>query len=351
MLPRLTIQPPSICKPQRNIFYLKTNKCGSSTICTMLHRYGENNNLTAMLPCRGGGPYYHIGWPNLLELNHIYQYTDRTINYVANHLVFNEALLKGLMPKDTVYVASVREPLAQLKSIIHFYYLKKVYGLQRNMNGPVEEFLSDIPKYEKRYVYTGEIPYNGSVIFTKNLIAHDFGFPGEFSEDSIYIHKWVNHITKKFIPIVLEYFDESLILLKRKLCLSHYDILYKAKNVGQYPYKERPVSLRAKLAYEKHSQIDHAIYRAMNESLWRQISELGTDFTEELRHFRHMLNTARQYCLDPQVSTYLRMFSKSKWSESFTLNDNFCKQVRLGCEVYTDLLWNRKDLSSMHCNP
>ena len=341
-----------LCKPQRNIFYLKTAKCGSTTISSMLHRYGENNNLTAMFPCRGiEGPYYHIGWPNLLELNHIYQYTDRTINYVVNHLVFNEPLLKGVMPKDTVYVASIRKPLDQLKSIINFYQLEQYYGLQKNENGPVEEFLGNISKYEKTYVFNGQIPYTGSVIFTKNLLAHDFGFPHKFSEDRAYIHKWVDHISKKFIPIAIEYFDESLILLKRKLCLSHYDILYKMKNARAYGYKEKSISPSAKLAYERHSQIDHRLYQTMNESLWQQISKLGSDFTHELQHFRFLLHAASQYCEGMPQSIDIEMFNSSKWSNGFLLDKTFCNRLHLGSEEYSNLLRHRVDLSTMYCNP
>ena len=351
IVPTTTLQR-GICKPQRNIFYLKTNKCGSTTISSMLHRYGENNNLTAMFPCRGiEGPHYHIGWPNLLELNHIYQYTDRTINYVVEHLVFNEALLKGLMPKDTVYVASIREPLDHLKSIINYYQLEQYYGLQKNENGPVEEFLGNISKYEKPYVFNGQITYTGSVIFTKNLLAHDFGFPRKFSNDSAYIHKWVDHISKKFIPIAIEYFDESLILLKRKLCLSHCDILYKKKNVLAYGYKQKSISPSARLVYERHSHIDHKLYQTMNESLWQQISELGSDFTHELLHFRSLLRAARQYCEGMQQPNDIEMFNSSKWSNGFLLDKIFCNRLDLRSQDYSNLLRKRLDLSTMYCNP
>ena len=187
-----------------------------------------------MFPCKVKG-YYHIGWPNLLELKHVHLYNNKPINLVANHIVFNEPLLSGLMPDDTIYLASIRHPLSQMKSAMNFFDIREYYELTRN--DTVEEFLENIDKYEKPFKFSQNTSYPGDLTITKNLMAHDFGFPTKFSDNRTYTETWVDKVRMKFTPIVLEYFNESMVLLKRKLCMSHKDILYSARNTRDYNKK------------------------------------------------------------------------------------------------------------------
>ena len=340
-----SVETSASCHPHRNIVYIKTAKCGSATVSNVLHRYGVRHNLNPMFPCKVKG-YYHIGWPNLLELKHVYLYNDKQINLVANHIVFNEPLLTGLMPNDTIYLASIRHPLSQMKSAMNFFGIREYYGLTKN--DTVEEFLKNIEKYEKPFKFSQNTAYPGDLTITKNLMAHDFGFPSKFSDNRAYIETWVDKVSKKFTPIVLEYFNESMVLLKRKLCMSHIDIIYSARNTRKYKLKHQPVSAKAKMTHEQHSKVDYALFKAMNDSLWRLISEQTSDFEEEVEYFRLILADTMDFCSGSSTSQ-TKTFPKSKWGEGFVLDNFFCEQIQLSCDAISDVLWKQLDFSRMYC--
>ena len=298
-----------------------------------------------MFPCKVK-EYYHIGWPNLLELKHVNLYNNKPINLVANHIVYNEPLLTGLMPNDTIYLASIRHPLSQLKSAMHWFGLKKYYRMTTSYR--VEEFLENLKLYEKPFKFSKGTAYPGNLTLTKNLMAHDFGFPTKFSDDRAYIDTWVDKIREKFIPVVLEYFNESLVLLRRKLCMSHKDILYSARNTRKYKYKNQLVSDRARMIHEQHSKVDYALFKAMNDSLWRLISEQTSDFMEEVDFFRSVQEESLEFC-NVSSNSQTKTFQKSKWGEGFVLDRFFCKRIQLTCDEISDVLWKQLDSSHMHC--
>ena len=59
--------------------------------------------------------------PSLHKLSHF--------DMVVEHLVYNKKKFQKLMPKDTVYISSIREPVAQFKSGVNFLRVGVVLAL------------------------------------------------------------------------------------------------------------------------------------------------------------------------------------------------------------------------------
>ena len=51
--------------------------------------------------------------PSLHKLSHF--------DMVVEHLVYNRKDFQTVMPEDTVYISSIREPVAQFKSGVNFF--------------------------------------------------------------------------------------------------------------------------------------------------------------------------------------------------------------------------------------
>lgn len=78
---------PSTCTPRNNILLLKTHKCSSSTLQNILYRWGDDHNLSFVLP-KGGMPY--LGSPALFSKEYAIDSADGVYNILANHARFSE---------------------------------------------------------------------------------------------------------------------------------------------------------------------------------------------------------------------------------------------------------------------
>lgn len=85
------------CVPKKNIIFLKTHKCASSTIQNILMRYGVQNELTFALPRRGN--YFNFVYGSkfrasqVLEapcfLDHDGRLRRKSFNILTHHTQFN----------------------------------------------------------------------------------------------------------------------------------------------------------------------------------------------------------------------------------------------------------------------
>ena len=83
-------------------------------------RYALRRNQQVLtLDCRfsfqNGSFINHLldNHPSLHKLSHF--------DIAADHMIYNREEFQQVMPKDTVYVSSLREPVAQFKSAVNYY--------------------------------------------------------------------------------------------------------------------------------------------------------------------------------------------------------------------------------------
>eukprot|EP00058_Branchiostoma_floridae_P011665 XP_002597153.1 hypothetical protein BRAFLDRAFT_118100 [Branchiostoma floridae] len=157
------------------------------------------------------------------------------------------------------------------------------------------------------------------------------------------IREFVEKISRKFdLVMVLEYFDESLVLLRRLLCWDMRDILNFKYNSFQYG-KLGNTSFSENLVqnYRQHSAIDYTLYEHFNNTLWRKINKAGSDFREELAHFRRLQTTMKTECsrkFDDFSPVYI---AKTAWNAEFYIDSTFCTWMKIFQRCYLTLLQDR----------
>ena len=58
--------------------------------------------------------------PHMLD-NHPSLHKLPHFDIAADHIIFNKKEFQQVMPLDTVYISSLREPVSQFKSMIHWF--------------------------------------------------------------------------------------------------------------------------------------------------------------------------------------------------------------------------------------
>lgn len=251
------------------------------------------------------------------------------------------------MPADAVYITAIREPFAQVKSMFNYYNFQNIIGIRGD--DPFEEYLTHLEKYERIYESHEAaglrfcIP-DGFPMY-KNLMSFILGFPNGFldgkpdmASNVTFIRQWLKHIDDRFdLVMITEYFHESLVLLRRKMCWELPDILHVSKNVGNYTYRQnqRPhlVSL-----YRSLSNVDYILYDHFNRTFWSKIKLQGADFRHEVRHFASVLGNVNTFCngiINKTTTTATYNVAPSPWNGAFTVGKDFC--VLMNLELFDEV--------------
>ncbi|XP_035699359.1 galactose-3-O-sulfotransferase 2-like [Branchiostoma floridae] len=307
-------------EPVKHLVFIKTHKTGSTTVCVMLYRFGVTNNLNIVLPSIP----VNVGWPFPLRTEDYIPPKDasRHFDLLVDHTVYHRRIMENLMPADSAYIAMLRHPLHHIKSVFNFYNIPKQLNMKAFKN-PLEEFLKNPIKYQKpRQKDYKHKPFS----FTRNFMAFDLGFPPGLAEDMNAAQAYVERLDREFdLVIILEYLDESLVLLKRTLCWTIKDILYNVFNEAPMYRYEMDLTPEMDSNYRKWSKVDYLLYEHFNTSLRNRISELGGDFPQEVAHFVTVKNRVKTFC---EGNDEQMVIPASKWDKEFSVNRKFCFMLK-----------------------
>lgn len=111
-------------------------------------------------------------------------------------------------------------------------------------------------------------------------------------------------IDDKFtLVLIYEYLDESLVLMKRKLCWELDDVLYLKFHYQLHGENtQRNLSSNITERIYRWNKADAMLYQYFNKTLWDEIRSEGKNFFEELREFRTKHNEIERDCLGPSVN-------------------------------------------------
>ncbi|XP_043921646.1 galactosylceramide sulfotransferase [Protopterus annectens] len=276
------------CSPIQDIMFMKTHKTASSTILNILFRFGEKHRLKFAFP-NGRNDFYY---PSPFERTQVQDYhPGMCFNIICNHMRFNYDEVRKLLPADTVYVTILRDPAYLFESSFHYFGSVIPLTWKITADDKLAEFLRDPWHY---YDPSG---YNAH--YLKNLLFFDFGYDNNMNPENISVREYIEDIDKRFhFVMILEYFDESLILLKDILCWDMADILYFKLNAR----KDSIVSRLSGDLYSKATEwnkIDSKLYQYFNASFWRKVEAYGWDrMRKDLAELRQRNNEMRAICID-----------------------------------------------------
>ncbi|XP_077863599.1 galactosylceramide sulfotransferase-like [Saccoglossus kowalevskii] len=304
---------PSTCQPAENIVFIKTHKTGSTSLHCIFCRYGYANKLSFVFSKRntknGHIRKVHIAESVILPpiggaVNSSFKY-----NILTGHVSYKRATINSFMEDNSIYVTILREPAMQLESHMNFFKHRK------QVMASIQTFLKN--------------PHTARNTAGRNNQLREFGLSFESTLKEAVVNETIIRLDKEFdLVLILEYFDESLILLKHLLCWSFEDIIYLAQN--QRTTRETITDTFRHNVY-RWSNADYLFYNYFNRTLWEKIRQFGPRFEVELAHFRGLLKEHNDQCSMFQTNSSKKLVHKSR-------NDTqLCQQL-----TYNNVDWYRR---------
>ena len=233
------------------------------------------------------------------------------------------------MVKGTKYVTIIREPSSQWESAFsHFEFRRAIereagaakviyinrthpviFDHRNSSSDAIKEFLRNPNKYHENmraltYLGIRDIMWN----FARNNQIFDLGLHTELQENDTLVNETIDRLEQEMALVIInEYFDESLLVLKKMLCWTYEDILYlpKGQRVQRSVLAE---GIREKIRL--WNKADVLLYDRFNKTLWKRIREYGPSFSEDLLEFRRMLNETFINCVgSSKVFQFGRLYS------------------------------------------
>ena len=314
---------------QTNIVFIKPHKCGTETLTPLFRRFGHLRNLSFVLP---PNDCITLGWPYPLEERMYSPSKTGGFNILCEMSVLTLPFMTDIMPSDTMFVTTIREPFEQFKSAFNFFHLIKF--VRTKGSDKISEYLRHLARYDDMFTAKGEFYVPPGRSITKNCMASTLGFPIGFlkgtkdqTKNTTAVKEWVNMLDKRLaFVIIVEYFDLSLVLLRHTLRWQIKDIIYVRRNTRSYKHKAQLFDEELLANHEAWSNVDYALYDHFNKTLWNKVAKQNGDFWDEVRHFDDVLNKTHIFCNglahDKRGTLH---FPAHRWSPSFNVTFNDCR--------------------------
>lgn len=215
---------------KRKIFYVKTHKTGSSTLYNILGRYAVKHHYNFILPKKGNS----FNFPKTLDYHAIANYPKfdvyRNGDIILNHLAINlnqtklskkvpiSQQLDQILPIQNFFKFTIlRSPVKNFESIFtYFQHVNKNFIQAKT----TQNFIQNPELYSQKYQ-----------IHNKNFNFLHFGFENfgklEYAISETEIQSAIQQVGQFFdLVLIADYFDESILLLRRILNLDFDDLVY-----------------------------------------------------------------------------------------------------------------------------
>ena len=281
----------------KKVSFLKIHKCGSSTVACIFIRFGLNNNLSMYLPKKP--EISDREQKALMERNEKYDMFLIHTNY--SYRFFSTIV------EDPEIITVIRRPEDRLISHSFFFNLnekfKNLKGLDRQ--NVMNEILKDTEKYH-----------------VNNIIPTFFGIKTSNISDSL-IYDYLMKLNSEFsLVLILERLNESLILLKRLLNWSVFDIIYVPKkrrdNNDIYLSESQITHL------EYTNKLEYLIYNFFYKELEKKIDNAEDGFEHEVAHFENIIEKTNAFCNSHPKTLLFYTFAASRWDDSFNITRRDC---------------------------
>lgn len=336
------------CVEKRNFVFIKTMKCATQTLVQIFRRFGYLRHLNFVLP-RGNNIY--LGWPFIME-NRDFRPSKHQFNILVEHSVYNLTVMSRLMPKDSKYITIIREPFSHFKSTFNYFNVANISHVEEA--DKVSGYLQNLEKYEHIYRSpTAKLRYcipDGFSV-TKNLLSHCVGMPlgypaslENITENLDKVKEYIKQLDSEFsLVMIMEYFHESLVMLKRLMCWSMEDILYHTINVGKYAFKHSVASEINLKIYQHWSHLDYLLYDHFNQTFWRKVAAEGEDFQQEVAEYNKIQSQVSKFCSSRDTSINVIVIEESQFTESFTVTKDFCLMLGIDLLEYLKKRFDREE--------
>ena len=239
-----------------------------------------------------------------------------------NHGIYDSQFYHSILPADTVYVSILRQPLQQFQSAFEYYGRSSgspLYTImQENVSNPLSLYLQQPSLYNGRGVYTSYI---------RNKQSEDLGMRDEHVLNDTLRREYIQQLGKEFqLVMITEFFDESLVLLRRLMCWSVKDMLYIPKNKNVYK-KKRVFSAKDQAKHRKLNVADYDLYNFFLQRFSDTVARQKPDFWKEVAYFKKLLQNVQSYCSQVGGTSVLEV-PRTQWNAQFTVGPEDCRLMQ-----------------------
>ncbi|XP_054712861.1 galactosylceramide sulfotransferase-like [Uloborus diversus] len=325
-----------VCFPKTNIVFLKTHKCAGSSIQNILMRYGDNHNLTFVLPKDGnylGHPEYFnkamVAWPRL-----------PSYNILAHHTRFSYYDIRSLMPWNSIYITIVRDPVEIFESSYAYYGLDKFFGED------IHSFIRKLPKDSEK---VANRRYREK--FGVNQMMFDLGADPKIFNNDFSILRYISKLDSWFdLVLVADRMDESLVLLRNLLCWDIDDVVTFKLNARNPKFKSK-LNDNEKAKLRAFNRADDLLYKHFLEKFKRQIDAFDKQrLSAEIAELNRKTQNWYDLCVKGEKAITTPS-SKPKYyynprvmilEPKSNSNNITCKSMTMEELPYTDILRNKQ---------
>ncbi|CAF4148570.1 unnamed protein product [Adineta steineri] len=319
------------CKPQQNILFLKTHKTGSSTVQNIFLRYGDNNNLTLVIPEKSN----YFGYPrhfNRRMLHSKYRQNSSKIqnNIFAHHARYHYKEMKSIMPRNTIFITILRDPVVLIESLFSYYNLKKIYNETSSISFLKNAFSTSLNI--SAYHATSSQRFLGR--FGRNQMSFDLGFSVENFDNLKMIREFIEAIDSQFhLVMIADRMDESLILLQHTLCWKMEDVIVFRHNARRTSeFTSLPKDLQENIRI--FSIADVLLYNYFSDKLNRLIEKFGKRRMKmEIAALQNATKSIYRQCVHKEPFKDMIVY----YNKNQTI-DKKCQDFIISELSYTDLL-------------
>ncbi|XP_033030700.1 galactosylceramide sulfotransferase isoform X1 [Lacerta agilis] len=279
---------PQKCHPKLDIMFLKTHKTASSTIINILFRFGEKHHLKFAFPSGRND----FNYPSFFERSQVQDYQPgMCFNIICNHMRFHYEEVHKLLPADTMFVTVLRDPAYLFESSFHYFGTLIPVTWKLSEHDKLAEFLQDPWRYYD--------PNGFGAHYLQNLLFFDLGYDSSMNANSPLVEQYFREVDERFhLVMLVEYFDESLVLLKDLLCWELEDIVYFKLNARN----DSSISRLTDELYQKATAwnlIDAKLYRYFNATFWRKVEAYGRErMARDVARLQEENEKMKNICID-----------------------------------------------------
>lgn len=292
-------------------------------MANILQRYGYIRHLNFVLPRKRlhAASYNYLNKPGepLTARSLIPPPAGQHYDLLWNHGIYNSTFIHSIMPLDAVYITMLRQPLQQFVSAFEYYgnipgsYINAI--MTSNVSNPLAEYLGHPALYESTMRY---------LTYLRNKQAEDLGMEARHVTNLSLRRQYIQQLAADFhLVMITEFFDESLVLLRRLLCWDVQDVLYLPKNRNHLK-KERNFSAEHRRQHRLLSIADYDLYHFFYQRFILTMKSQEPDFQEEVRYFKELLGHVQTQCVQEGEVTV----NRSQWHAQFTLTPRDCQLMQ-----------------------
>ena len=290
--------------PKYHVSFIKIHKTGSGAIHNVLVRLALRHNLTVALPyCRPRFQNYQI-FPAVAERPYIISkppLQDRLgYNLFFDHAVYDRNAQLEYMARNTLFYTQIRNPFSQAVSCFkHFGGVQK-YGLG-DQECPLCSFISS--GKEAFYVHVNSKCWDTkhAAPVTRNFQAFTLGHVNAYENNITEFKSYLEGLDKELFHVsLLEYIDESNLLLKRKMHWHISDVLHihthKTRHKKTISSAAEEIQKEAEKKHRELSKLDYMLYEFFEEKLLNELQQQPADFSEELEQYKTINSQFSEFC-------------------------------------------------------